>query len=653
MTLGADVKLSPTSSLSTEAAYTNNDINLLSTKDKANDDGYAFHAIYNKVLRLDTMQRGWSLSSTLGYEHVSKYFAPIERYRPVEFERDWNLINVQPETEQMGTLQLQLNRPSIGNITYQSKYFKRGEPYAAFNNALSSNLSVQKFRLVNTASYLTSKQDSSQTEYIRHHTDLSRTFGKITLGTIEEGERNRFFMSPDSLNAGSFQYQQLQFYTILSDTTKYSLRADVSRRNDFLVQAGTLKPSSVADNASLTLDLTKNPHHLLSLGGTYRKLRITDSTLVFLQPQESFLGRAQYRMTLLKGGVSSNTYFEVGTGQEQKKQYIYLEVPAGQGVYVWNDYNHNGVKELNEFEIAAFPQDANYVRIFLPTNDYVTVRSNQLNEVLSLTPESFIKSAQGKTNFFSRLSNQTQGRIERKTMGESFTQSLNPFRTSIEDTSLVSLTSLLRNTFYFNRSSSIYGFDLTWQQNSTKTLLSNGLDYKVQVSKTGNARWNISRAFLLTATVEEDQNTSNSQFFSSQDFDLRTVAYEPRLAFQPGNVFRIAVGVRPSTVENRTGTLGERAKKIKSGIDVKYTSLSAGILSLTVDYTSINYNAADNTPISYEMLEGLHPGENITWALSLQRNISAYMQLSLNYEGRKSENVNTIHTGGMQLRAYF
>src|SRR5258707_14653960 len=97
----------------------------------------------------------------------------------------------------------------------------------------------------------------------------------------------------------------------------------------------------------------------------------------------------------------------------------------------------------------------------------------------------------------------------------------------------------------------------------------------------------MSQSFLLTVMVEETQKTSNSEFFSSQDYDLKSISYEPRLAFQPGNVFRISVGVRPSTVENRNVTLGEKAEKVKSGIDIKYTSLSAGILSLTADYISV------------------------------------------------------------------
>lgn len=653
MTLGADVKFSETNTLTTEAAYSVYDVNLFSEKDKSNDDGYALRAIHNKIFKLTQKEEGWNLTSTLGYEYVSKNFKPIERYRAIEFERDWNLVNAQTETENIGSIQLQLTRKSTGNITYQSKYFQRGNPFAAFNQVLSSSLSIQKFRLINSASYLTTKNDSARTEYIRHRTDFSRQLGKIVLGTIEEGERNRFYVAPDSLNTGSFQYQLLQFYFALTDTTGKSFRADVSRRNDYLAKNGELKQSSEADNAGITFELTKNPRHIFSFGATYRELRINDTTLTAQQPLKSFLGRTEYRMTLLKGGLTSSTYFEIGTGQEQKKQYIYLEVPAGQGIYVWNDYNGNGVKELNEFEVSAFASSANFVRVFVPTNEYVTSRSNQANEVLSINPSQFIKSEGNKTNFFSRLSNQSQGRIERKTINETFAQSLNPFRTSVDDTSLISLTSLLRNTFYFNRNSSVYGFDATWQQNSTKSLYSSGTEYRVLITKNTNLRWNISRTFLFTALIEQSDKTNNSEFFSSRDYDLNSMAYEPRISIQPGNTFRITFSFRSGEIKNLTGLLGEKAEKLKYGIDIKYNSLSAGILSANFDYIAIKFNAPDNTPLAYEMLEGLRTGKNMTWGLSLQRSLTSFMQLTLNYEGRKSETVNAIHTGGMQLRAYF
>ena len=60
-----------------------------------------------------------------------------------------------------------------------------------------------------------------------------------------------------------------------------------------------------------------------------------------------------------------------------------------------------------------------------------------------------------------------------------------------------------------------------------------------------------------------------------------------------------------------------------------------------------------STPVAYQMLEGLQPGKNMTWRLLLQRKLTDYLDLNLNYQGRKTETSQTIHTGNVQLRAYF
>ena len=67
----------------------------------------------------------------------------------------------------------------------------------------------------------------------------------------------------------------------------------------------------------------------------------------------------------------------------------------------------------------------------------------------------------------------------------------------------------------------------------------------------------------------------------------------------------------------------------------------------------MNYNGDINSPVAYDMLEGLQNGRNITWTINLQRNLSRVLQLSINYEGRKSANVKTINTAGVQARAFF
>jgi hypothetical protein len=53
------------------------------------------------------------------------------------------------------------------------------------------------------------------------------------------------------------------------------------------------------------------------------------------------------------------------------------------------------------------------------------------------------------------------------------------------------------------------------------------------------------------------------------------------------------------------------------------------------------------------MLEGLQAGKNYTWNLLFNRKLNSFLNLNLNYLGRKSERSKIIHTGNIQLRAVF
>ena len=76
----------------------------------------------------------------------------------------------------------------------------------------------------------------------------------------------------------------------------------------------------------------------------------------------------------------------MGTGQEQKRAYTFVEVPLGRGTHTWIDYNGDGVQQLNEFEIAAFMDQANFMKLFTPTNEYIKANYNNFSYNLLLDP---------------------------------------------------------------------------------------------------------------------------------------------------------------------------------------------------------------------------------------------------------------------------
>ncbi|MBA3901509.1 MAG: hypothetical protein H0X62_15115, partial [Bacteroidetes bacterium] len=86
---------------------------------------------------------------------------------------------------------------------------------------------------------------------------------------------------------------------------------------------------------------------------------------------------------------------------------------------------------------------------------------------------------------------------------------------------------------------------------------------------------------------------------------------------------------------------------------IKYSILDKGNLLFNLNYIVNEFNEAENTLLAFEMLEGLQIGNNITWSLSYQRNLANNMQINLNYTGRTSDAAPTVHTGGVQVRAFF
>ncbi len=70
-------------------------------------------------------------------------------------------------------------------------------------------------------------------------------------------------------------------------------------------------------------------------------------------------------------------------------------------------------------------------------------------------------------------------------------------------------------------------------------------------------------------------------------------------------------------------------------------------------FANITYDGQPNTAIAYSMLEGLQNGKNFLWSVNLDRQLSKTVQLTLNYEGRKTGDNRMVHIGRAQVRALF
>ncbi len=656
-TFGADYQLTKKTKLNTEFAISDHDINTFSTKDKGNDVGYAFKlTIENKSSLGKNENKKWTVLTDAQYEWLNNTFSPIERYRNIEFERDWNSKNIiNPTEEHLAGMHVLFTNKKIGSMGYQFKTFLKGTVYKGYIHLIHLDLQLKKFFLQSDGSMLTTNSSYGNTEFFRQHTGLTKKFKHISLGIKDETEYNKMLDQPTkNFQSTSFAYNEWQAFISSNDTAVNRYTIYYKERTDQLPKDNSFKEASIGQSVGAELNLVKKINNRLLINSFYRKLMVKDSSISNKPAENSLLGRIEYYAKWFKGIINVNTFYEIGSGVELKKEYSYIEVTRGQGIYTWKDYNNNAIKELNEFEIAAFRDQANYIRVFTPTNQFVKTYSNQFNQLFDLNPGVAWKNKKGFKKLISHFSNKTIYSINRKTNNDHLAFAYNPFSSKTEDTSIVSMNSSFRNTFYFNRGSNRFSVELNVDDNRNKLLLTNGFTSRTLSSKGFRIRWNINKAFMLLLTYNRGHKTDSSDFFSNRNFKINFYETEPQLTFQPDNNYRITLRYKYTNKKNHAEIKNTELAIIqKVGIDFKYNFLSKASVSFRYDMINITYNAAENTSLSYEMLDALKKGMNMTWSISLQKELMNNLQLSFIYDGRKSPGTKTINIGSVQVRAYF
>ena len=298
-----------------------------------------------------------------------------------------------------------------------------GKTFRGIKNNLEAGINRSRIKANYKGSLLNSTA-VTKTNFYRHKALIEYDLGVFTLGYQDEMENNQFLKSDTLLNTSYEFYDGRVFLkNTKNDSRFYSLY--YGYRNEKNSTENKLIQSAYSHEAGLDYGL-KSANKITRLKGNvaYRKLVPTD-TSSSLKPENTFLNQTNFSTSFWKQLVSLNTFYSVGSGLEQKREFVYVEVNPGQGVFTWIDYNENGSKEINEFEIAAFQDQANYIRVFTQSNEYIRTYSNQFSQSISINPRVLLKDKKDKFwKFVSKISSVSAYRIDRKTTQESFETSL-------------------------------------------------------------------------------------------------------------------------------------------------------------------------------------------------------------------------------------
>lgn len=636
-----------------ELAGSKNDLNLFSSIDDDDNDGFAGKLrVKQKLIQSDSL---WNVSALVDTDFIQRNFRTIERLYRAEFNRDWNLDNSNVNqgnvifgNQLLFNTGLQISHAKNGSASYNFEHLNFEDNFNGNRHNLQANLQLGNFNIFSQSSLLNNKDTVNTSTFLRSFNRAVYTKNKKWVGVkfgIEDNEQKN--SASDSLTALSQRFSAYETFVGIGDSTKVFAEVGYIKRFNDSLRGNQLSRVSNSNTYYLKSRLIQNKNTNLQLFVNYRDLKAeVDDT----QDEQSLNSRLNYNQKLFKNLIFLNTSFETNSGALPQQDFTYVEVESGQGTYVWNDYNENGIQELDEFELAAFQNEGKFIRVLLPNQIFRQTHQNRFSQALTFNPQQWSDSKNKTKKFFSHFYNQTSYLIDRRLQRNDNNFSLNPFETSSENE--LGLNNSIRNVLFYNRGKQKYTTSYTFLSNTSRSLLSVGNQENRSTNHQLNFNHKFGKSWLLNTLASFGTDDSFSENFTSRNFEIEDLQFQPKLSYLFNENAQFDVFYQFTSREN---TINDLETLIQSNYGLSFTYNNGQKIALTgeFNYYRNDFTGSPNTPVAYQMLEGLQPGNNFTWSLIAQKKLTKFLDLNLNYFGRKSESSQVIHTGSVQLRAYF
>ncbi|MBQ0907345.1 hypothetical protein KBJ98_01360 [Flavobacterium sp. F-328] len=632
-----------------EIGVSNNDQNLFSALDDANNKGLA--AKIKSKQRL--FSKGWNMDAVVNYQFIESTFKTVERLNNIEFNRDWNLEPLTTGNQSLLVTGLQLQKKqnpkstSIGNANYQLEKLDFAGNFTGNRHVVNGFLQHKNWNIRQQGSYLQSESNILSSSFLRNQSQVRYRFKKNWISTSlrleNNSERNK---NTQQLSVLSQKFIEYGGHIGRGDSTKVFFELGYLKRKNDSLQNGMVQRVNQSNTFVLKSRLIQTKTSDLSVVANYRTLDFEANN----RKRESTLNsRLIYSDRFFNSLLLSNTVYETTSGSIPQQEFTYLEVAVGQGVYTWNDYNGNGIQELQEFEIAPFIDQAKFIRVFLPNRIFIKTHQNKFSQALTFNPTQW-QNEKGFKKFASYFYNQIAFLLDRKIKNNGSNFEWNPFSPISDE--VLGLTSSLRNTLYYNRGKQKHSVTYTYLLNKTRSLLSIGSQESENTSHQLQYNHLYQKSWLFGFFTKTIQNKVDSEDFIEKNFAVTGYQLAPKISYLFSKSTSWDLFYEYQKKQNQIGN-GELLSQNRLGTSFSYAGSKKFTFNGELSLYQNKFNGNEFSAVGFQMLEGLQTGQNVTWRALLQKNITSFLDINLNYQGRKSERNATIHTGNVQLRAYF
>nr|WP_245799265.1 hypothetical protein [Epilithonimonas bovis] len=628
--------------IGTDVSMSNYDLNTFSSKDNHQNIGYAARVYANKTFRKNT----WTGTPMVEYQVIQKNFHILDRINNVDFWRDFNLTNEFSQITQNRFIFSFLNDfNKTSSVNYKINYLEEKNTYKGIKNDLDAVWKTGKFNNLGAVSYLNTQSTDLNTNFIRGtvSSELSGKKGSWMLGgSMEHNEKK--YNATQAMDLSSYSWKEIFVQKKVADSARTKLLTKLYFRGNDSVLDNRLKKMNNILGIMAESQIIKNEKTQLSALVHYRKFFYETPTFANNQNQDFVVGNMLYNQQLFKNGMRLQLFYELGNGQEAQREFQYIKVTDGQGIYKWTDYNNDGVQQLDEFEVAEYTDLAQYIRVYTNSVNYLASNKNKLQVALFVNPSVIISS---ENAFLKRWNFNLSLLSQNSYLKGSQVLVWNPFARQSDQ--LLRTQNILASALFTSNDKSGWNGSYRYTDNDNLVNANFSNEAHAQKSHFMNVGYSFTKAFRADWENTVQNVSNSSQVYESRNYLLQNWETKPKATYKLTETLQTELF---GALRQKKRTDGEELLKTYeiSGTlqwERTKTSVRAQFSFINNQFDGNNYSIVGN-----QMLEGLKPGKNQVWTLYIQQAINSFIQLNVNYEGRNSGD-RTIHIGSMQVRASF
>jgi hypothetical protein len=338
---------------------------------------------------------------------------------------------------------------------------------------------------------------------------------------------------------------------------------------------------------------------------------------------------------LLRNSIQNSVLYDVMTESRSLLQETYLEVGSEYGQFVWIDLNNDGLRQIDEFYPEQNPNEGEFIRQLLPSDDVIPVVALQARWNLNVDLIRWFPNWRNASSLAQLLANTTYNSVidvreqsETSDISRVYLLQKGAFR-NVDETVNGSMN-WHQELQFFRR---IPAWNVRLRSNLRRGMIRqlNGIEQSHLDEKFMIVEYRFPQRIQIGNEILLMKKINSSDGISGRNFDIDGWSVAPGINYFLNSGSNI--GVR-TTFGRKKEVNGSEVRLFNVTSDGNFYILEKLRALYRIEFRDMATNSDLNQNLGYEMTNGSGLGQSWLWNIGVQLQNSDWVQSSIQYDGR-------------------